>query len=257
MDTFLNLPTWFILSFSFLLISYWLIKLYFKINKLEFEFTSIVNHAFRTPLTRIMWIAKELEKDLPREEREMNLQSLQNATSRVLGIVDIIAGIKNVKDMSGYSFEAVSIREIVEKSIAKYKEEINRKNISFQVYSFKDIPLLTVDLKKISFVIDVILENAIFYTPENGKVQIECISKSNKIVIYIADTGLGLNFIEKMRIFSKFYRSKHAKLMNTDGMGLGLYLARQIIKRHNGQIYAKSRGRNKGTTFFIELPFSK
>jgi len=58
-------------------------------------------------------------------------------------------------------------------------------------------------------------------------------------------------------IFSKFYRGAQAKLMNTDGMGLKLYLSRQIIKRHHGKIYAKSNGKEEGSTFFIELPFNK
>ena len=101
------------------------------------------------------------------------------------------------------------------------------------------------------------MENAIFYTPKDGKILIDSIVRSNKIIFYITDTGLGLNFTDKMRLFSRFYRSKEAKLMNTDGLGLGLYLSKVIIARHRGKIYAKSKGRNKGSAFFIELPFSK
>jgi signal transduction histidine kinase len=63
--------------------------------------------------------------------------------------------------------------------------------------------------------------------------------------------------MDKLMIFQKFYRSKKAILMNTDGMGLRLYLSKEIIKRHHGRIYAKSNGVNEGTTFFIELPFQK
>ena len=105
--------------------------------------------------------------------------------------------------------------------------------------------------------IDTIVENAIFYTKQDGKILIDCISNSQKLILYISDTGIGLELIDKLRIFSKFYRSPKAKLMNTDGMGLRLYLSRQIIKRHNGKIYAKSNGVNEGTTFFVEIPFRK
>ena len=257
---FYNFPIWIIpviTLLSIILIGDYYTNLSLNNEKLEFEFTSIVNHAFRTPLTRINWLIKELEKDLPTPERLSYLQGAQNATTRVIEIVDIIAGIQNMNDKSGYFFEATSFRDIIEKSISKYRDKINEKNITFKVSTFKDMPLLTIDTKKISFVIDVLMENAIFYTPQNGKILVDSIIRSKKIIFYITDTGLGLSFADKMRIFSKFYRSKKAKLMNTDGLGLGLYLSKIIINRHHGKIYAKSKGRDKGSAFFIELPFSK
>ena len=255
-----HFPIWIIPIITFLsiiLIGNYYTNLSLNNDKLEFEFTSIVNHAFRTPLTRINWLIKELQKDLPTPEKLLYLQGAENATTRVIEIVDIIAGIQNMNNKSGYFFEATSFRDIIEKSISKYREKINEKNITFKVSTFKDIPLLTLDTKKISFVIDVLIENAIFYTPKDGKILVDSILRSNKIIFYITNTGLGLSFSDKLRIFSKFYRSKKAKLMNTDGLGLGLYLSKIIIARHHGKIYARSKGRDKGSAFFIELPFSK
>ena len=255
-----NLPTWIIPSIFFisiLYICYQYIILKIKEDKLEEEIISIINHTFRTPLTGMIWYLKELEKNIPQNERLSYLQNLNNETNKILSVIDVLVGIKNIKDTSGYSFEAVSIREIVEKSIKKYRDKINKKSITFQVSIFKDIPLLTVDLNKISFVIDTIIENAIYYTKQDGKILIDCITNPKKLTLFISDTGIGLSFINKIMIFSKFYRSKQAKLMNTDGMGLRLYLSRQIIKQHHGKIYAKSNGLNEGTTFFVELPFRK
>lgn len=236
---------------------YHYISSYIRMNKLEYEFTSVVNHTFRTPLTRIIWISQELEKDLSRNEKMLNLQNITNATNRVLEIVDLYAGIKNINDTAGYFFEATSLRDIVERTLVKYREEINKRNIIFQVSTFKDVPMLTLDLKKITFVIDALIENAIYYTPKGGKVLIDSISDAQKLTIYVSDNGIGLGVLDKMRIFSRFYRNKQAVLMNPDGTGLKLYLAKMIIKRHKGKIYAKSHGKNKGSTFFIELPFNR
>jgi signal transduction histidine kinase len=248
--------TWQILILlAVLYLGYQYIRLYFKARKTEHEFTSVVNHTFRTPLTRIGWITKELEKDMSQNERMLNLQKLNNATNQLLEIVDLIAGIKNIRDITGYFFEATSLRDIVEKSIVKYREEINKKNITFHISPFKDIPLLTIDLKKISFVIDSLIENAIIYTPKDGKILIDCIAKPKNLILYISDTGLGLSMQDKLRIFSRFYRGSRAILAYPDGMGLRLYLAKQIIARHHGRIYAKSKGKDQGTTFFLELPF--
>ncbi|MFA5773178.1 MAG: HAMP domain-containing sensor histidine kinase [Candidatus Paceibacterota bacterium] len=255
-----NLPKWIIPAVFFvsiLYICYKYITFIIKEDKLEEEIISIINHTFRTPLTSILWHAKELEKNLPQNEKFLYLQNINNGANRILNIVEVLTGIKNIKNTSGYFFKAISIREIIEKSIKKYRDKINKKNIIFQVSTFADIPLLTLDLNKISFVIDTIIENAISYTKKDGKILIDCISNPQKLILFISDTGIGLDRIDKMMIFSKFYRNKKAKLMNTDGMGLRLYLSKQIIKRHHGKIYAKSNGLNEGTTFFIELPFRK
>lgn len=238
-------------------LGYRYINLFMKINKLEDEFSSIVNHTFRTPLTRIMWLAKELEVDLPTEQKLSHIQNINNATERVLGIIDVVAGIKNISDISGYYFEAVSLREIVEKSMEKYRERIKNRGIVFNVSSFQNIPLLSVDLKKISFVVDTLIENAIYYTNNDGQIIIDCTSDEEKLTFSVSDNGIGLTAIDKLRIFSRFYRNKQAVLMNTDGMGLCLYLSKKIIRRHRGKIYAKSRGSQKGATFFVVLPFER
>lgn len=241
---------------SLIYISYSYLGLYVKVSKLEYEFTSIVNHTFRTPLTRIMWYSKELEQEMPQKDKLLYLQNITNATNKVLEIVDLFMGIKNINNTSAYFFEAISIRDIVEKSIVKYREEINKKNLTFQVSTFKDIPLLTLDIKKISFAVDAILENSILYSPKESKIWIECFPHKKSLTLVVSDSGMGLTLIDKMRIFSRFYRSKRAVLMYPDGMGLKLYLSRQIIKRHRGSLYATSEGKDKGTKFFMELPYS-
>lgn len=255
-----NLPNWLIPAIflaSILYICYDYIKLKIKENKLENEIISIVNHTFRTPITSVIWHVKELEKNLPQNEKFLYIQNINNSTNKLLNTIDTLVGIKNIRNTSGYSFQATSIREIIEKSIKKYRDQINKKGLTFQVPTLKDIPLLTVDLKKISFVIDTIIENATIYNNQNGRITIDCISNRNKIILYISDTGIGLSIIDKVMLFSKFYRGRKAKRVNTDGMGLRLYLSKEIIKRHKGKIYAKSNGRGEGATFFIELPFSK
>ncbi len=246
-----------LLKLLFLLLLFIIYRLSRKAGKIEYEFTSIVNHTFRTPLTRINWISKELEKDLPTNERMQYLQNLNNATNKLLEIVDLIAGVKDIKNTSGYNFVATSIRDVVEGSITKYREEINKKNITFHVPTFKEIPLLTIDLKKISFVIDSILENAIVYTSKDGKIFIDTVLKPHSIVFYVGDSGIGLSFYDKHRIFTKFFRSQAAVLAYPDGTGLKLYLVKQIVQRHKGKISAKSNGKNKGTTLILELPFQK
>lgn len=255
-----NTPKWLIPSIFFtsvIYLSYQYIRLKLKEDELEQEIISVVNHTFRTPLTSITWRVKELENNLPQNEKNLLLQDINNNVTNIINVVDLLVGINDVKNTSTYYFKATSLREIIEESIKKYRDKINKKNIAFQISNLKNIPLLTIDLKKISFVIDTVIENAILYTNNGGKIFIDSISQSKKLTIYISDTGIGLNFVDKLKIFSKFYRSKKAKLLNTDGLGLRLYLAKKIIKKHHGKMYARSNGENEGSTFFIELPYIK
>lgn len=240
-----------------LFITYKIVRFILDSHKIEQDFISVVNHAFRTPLTRINWITKELENDNSINEKMLHLQGIKSATDKILSMVDTIVGIRNINDTSSYDFKSVSIREIIENAISKNRELVNTKNISFHIGYFKDIPSLTVDLKKITFVIEEIIENSISYTSNGGTVTIEPKLNSNSVSLSISDTGMGLDSKDKWRIFSKFYRNPRAKRINTDGIGLSLYLSKQIIKRHNGNIKFKSKGPNEGSTFVINLPFHK
>ena len=133
-------------------------------------------------------------------KQRLFLQNINNNVSNILSVIDVLVGINNIKNTSTYYFEAVSVREIIEESIKKYREKINKKSILFQISNLKDIPLLTVDLKKISFVFDTVIENAILYTNKNGKIIIDCISETNKLTFFISDTGIGLSFFDKIKI---------------------------------------------------------
>lgn len=252
-----NISIWIIPCLGFIslviaLINY--MKIDRNVNVIETEFTSIVNHTFRTPLTKIMWALTDMKNPESSKNTPFNIQTIENSASRVLDIVDLIAGMQDVGNKSTYFFKAISIREVIETSIAKYRKIISEKKFNFQIGTFNDIPLLTGDLKKISFVFDVIMENALSYTDAGGSILVGATRQGNKIIFYIADNGIGLSYIDKMRIFSRFFRSDRARKMYTDGMGLSLYLSKKIIERHQGKIYAKSNGVNKGSTFFVELP---
>ena len=223
-------------------------------NFTEESFISIVNHTFRTPLTRIKWMSETLGQEIPRKEQIEISKDLGNGVGRLLEIIDALAGIKDIHNTSAYDLKAVSLLEILEEAIRKYSVQINEKKIKLSMPVMNDLPLLSIDTKKISFVIQVLLENAILYSKDGDTIVIKAEVKDGELVLAIEDSGLGLSWKDRNNIFKRFYRGERAKKMNTDGMGLGLYMARVIVRRHKGKIYATSRGKNRGTTFFIKLP---
>lgn len=223
-------------------------------NLTEESFISIVNHTFRTPLTRIKWMSETLEQEIPRKEQIDISKDLANSVGRLLEIIDALAGIKDIHNTSAYDLKAISLREILEEAIRKYSVPLNEKHITLSMPTLNNLPLLSVDTKKISFAIQIILENAILYSKEGGNIKIQASMSNEELVLEVADNGIGLSWRDRRNIFDRFYRGERAKKMNTDGMGLGLYMARIIIRRHKGKIYATSGGKDRGTTFFIKLP---
>jgi signal transduction histidine kinase len=106
-----------------------------------------------------------------------------------------------------------------------------------------------------------VLKNAVKFTPEGGRINIEtCLTKGkDRINITITDTGIGMNSEELTRIFSAFSQGDHNQENSSrfGGLGLGLAISRKLIEFHSGQIFATSKGRDHGSTFSIELPLAK
>jgi signal transduction histidine kinase len=225
-------------------------------NLTEKSFISIVNHTFRTPLTRIKWMSDSLDADQSREEKAEVARNISTSVNRLLEIIDTLTGIQDIHSSSSYDLKAVSLREIIEEAIGKYRAPLNEKKIALQIPTLVNMPLLTLDTKKITFVINVILENAIFYSNENGTVRIVSEMKDNKLTIAIEDNGIGLTKKDRRNLFKRFYRGDEAKKLNTDGMGVGLYVSNEIIRRHHGKLSAISKGVGRGSVFFITLPIA-
>jgi signal transduction histidine kinase len=98
------------------------------------------------------------------------------------------------------------------------------------------------------------VDNAIGYTPLGGIVKISLRRTGRNTVCSITDTGIGMSKEDLPLIFSKFYRGKEARSTDTEGLGIGLYIAREIVNRHKGKMWAESDGANKGSTFSFSLP---
>ena len=113
---------------------------------------------------------------------------------------------------------------------------------------------INADQNKIRQVISNIIDNAIKYTFDGSiKVFLSHNYEKNKVLIKIQDSGIGINKETMPRLFQKFTRAEKISRFHTDGAGLGLYVARRIVEDHKGKIWAESEGKNKGSTFYIEL----
>ncbi len=226
-------------------------------NKIQNQFITIVTHKFRTPLTGIRWTIDMLQKDITLLEKKDLLLEMQKANDRLMEIVDLLVGFAKFDKRLNYAFEAVSLREIAGFSLSKYSTMIRNKKINFSIDSGRELPMVIIDKAKIQFVVDMLIDNAIKYTPNDGSVMVSFEIDEKSITLKVTDTGIGMTFWDLKRLFRHFFRAKNARLMETEGLGLGLYTAKKIVSHHNGKLWAESNGLDKGSTFCLRLPIKR
>ncbi|MFC1756519.1 sensor histidine kinase [Patescibacteria group bacterium] len=154
----------------------------------------------------------------------------------------------------GYTFAASSIEKIAEESLKNFIHIAKGKKIEASIKKSKEIiPTIEIDQLKIGIVFSILIENAINYTSENGKIEIVCKKKGENVEVSISDSGIGIPKDQYDKVFTRFFRSQNAIRKKTDGTGLGLNIAKKIINDHAGEIWFESK-ELKGTTFYFTFP---
>jgi len=147
------------------------------------------------------------------------------------------------------------IIKICMKELKGFADSRNQ-NINLMLH---DKLITSLERKQIHQAINNLLNNAIKYTPPNGKIEIHSEIKENFFIISIKDSGIGFNEEEKQRVFKRFgkiERYGQGYDVVSEGSGLGLYISRKILELHGGEIWVESEGRGKGSIFYFTLPFT-
>lgn len=223
--------------------------------KKQRQFTSDAAHELRTPLAAIRSIVDvTLHRDRSSKEYVSALSRIQREIERLSGLIDdllIITRLENTLPKREFAVFSVSalIWEVLETMMVLAKE----KNIEIETDLQENVEIAG-DRKHLSRAVFNLVDNAIKYTPENGKIRIVArLSESNeRIEIIVEDNGIGIQLEDMERIFDRFYRVDRAR-SQTRGTGLGLSIAKEIVKAHGGVISVKSSP-GKGSTFKVSLP---
>lgn len=225
------------------------------------EFISLMSHQMRTALTVVSWEVNILLQESTNEFSPKHKDILTTAYSNVktcnLLIEDLLNFGKLGLGMLNISLHKVRLKELEEKlheTIKKFAPIAAEKNITF-AYSLtltKEDSIL-VDAFRMTEVVESLIENALHYIGSQGKISILVENDATNLTIKIADSGIGIPEAEQPKIFSKFFRASNAKVKQSDGTGIGLYLCRQFVRAHQGEIsFVSTEG--VGTTFTVKLP---
>jgi len=232
----------------------------FKENEvMKYEFITIVAHKFRTPLTHMKWIIETFAASETDPYKVENIKELEKANQKLITLTGTLIEITDTSDTSKalYAEETVNLCEFVRTVTTKLRDDFHEKNIFFSLKCEADDIYVSIDPVRLEFVLQTLLENSITYSPSGRNIDVAIFTEKHKAICSVTDNGIGISPDDMSRIFSKFYRAKEAQRMDTEGFGIGLYLAQSIMNHLHGTLAVYSEGLNKGSTFSMILPLTK
>lgn len=218
------------------------------------RFVSDASHELRTPLT-VMKSEIEVslrDKNITAKESKQLLKSNLEEVDKMQKLTNYLLALNRYESGNAkLSKNKINIAEVAENVVEHYKKAAKLKGISLTSNS-KEV-FAYVNETSIEELISILIDNAIKYTPEKGRVEITIAMRKRQPIIKVADTGIGIKASEIPYIFNRFYRADNSRSKNqTDGYGLGLAIAKSIVELHSGSIDVQSSP-NRGTTFTIIL----
>ena len=226
-------------------------------------FVSNVSHELRTPLTSVKSYLEALDDGALSEPVAPDFVKVSlNETNRMMRMVTDLLSLSRIdNETSQLEIELTNFTAFITFILNRFDKIKSQSQEDTKKYELiREYPItpiwVEIDTDKMTQVIDNILNNAIKYSPDGGKIKVGMKTTDAKLIISISDEGLGIPKKDLPRIFDRFYRVDKARSRAQGGTGLGLAIAKEIIKQHKGFIWAKSEY-GKGSTFTIVLPYDK
>ncbi|HFV2706423.1 TPA: cell wall metabolism sensor histidine kinase VicK [Streptococcus pneumoniae] len=224
-------------------------------------FVSNVSHELRTPLTSVKSYLEALYEGALCETVSPDFIKVSlDETNRMMRMVTDLLHLSRIDNATSHlDVELINFTAFITFILNRFdKMKGQEKEKKYELV--RDYPInsiwMEIDTDKMTQVVDNILNNAIKYSPDGGKITVRMKTTEDQMILSISDHGLGIPKQDLPRIFDRFYRVDRARSRAQGGTGLGLSIAKEIIKQHKGFIWAKSEY-GKGSTFTIVLPYDK
>ena len=226
-------------------------------------FVSNVSHELRTPLTSVKSYLEALDDGALNEEIAPNFIKVSlDETNRMMRMISDLLALSRIDNKSTQlNVEMTNFTAFMTYILNRFgqiKSQETNPGKSYEI--IRDYPVnsiwVEIDTDKMTQVIDNILNNAIKYSPDGGKITVSMKTTDTQLIVSISDQGLGIPKKDLPLIFDRFYRVDKARSRAQGGTGLGLSIAKEIVNQHNGFIWAKSEY-GKGSTFTIVLPYDQ
>lgn len=226
-------------------------------SRLKSEFISIVSHQLRSPLSNLKWVVELLLSGKIDSVSLDQLEYLKILRENSQRMMDLVSDLLTVSRIEGGK---IPLKKVEVSPVALTKEVISgfesfakASNVQIKFEPEDNLPKILSDPFQLKQVLENLIDNAIRYIKDKGKVEIKLQRKGKRIYFEVKDNGVGIAREEQKYIFQKFFRSESVLKYQTQGSGLGLYISKSIVKRLGGKIGFKSE-KGKGSTFWFTLP---
>lgn len=228
------------------------------LDKAKSEFLSIASHQLYTPLTALRgYLSMLREGDFgPMAEKQTPvLDILEKSANRLIILIKNLLDISRIEaGRLELKLESVDLAELAKQLVQELMPNAMAKKLDLQFHLPTDpVPTVVADRDRLRQVLLNFIDNAIKYT-SRGRIEVSVAARGDSVICSVSDTGKGLARHEIEKLFRKFTRVGGSDRLRTEGAGLGLYVARQIVREHHGEVKAESPGLGKGSTFSVILP---
>jgi len=231
------------------------------VDKMKSEFVTLAAHQLRTPTSAVKWALQTLLEgdlgELNKKQKEM-IKEAYITNDRAIKLVNDLLDVAQIEEGKYLSkITLSSIEDVIQSVVDSYGQKIKEKKLKVGLKKSKEeLAAVMLDVAKMETAIRNIFDNAVRYTLPGGKILIVLKKHKEEIEVQIQDTGLGIPLYQQEKVFTKFFRAVNIMKVDTEGTGLGLYIAKNIIEAHGGRIWFKSE-EGKGTTFCFTIPIKE
>jgi len=227
------------------------------ISAVKTEFIFIAAHQLRTPLSGVKWALKTLLAGDVGRITKMQRRYIERAYDSNERMIRLVADLLDVSRLEegkfGYEFAVTDFRAFAGSIAEEYRPRFEEKRIAFEIHLPGTRMPVSFDPDRLALALRNVIENALGYTEHGGRVSLNVTESPDGIAVEIADTGVGIPENQREKLFTKFFRGENVIRMQTEGTGLGLFIARNVITAHGGSIAVASE-EGKGTTVTFRIP---
>ena len=218
------------------------------------DFIGMVSHELKTPLTSISGYIQLLQASAEQPNLAADSTILQKVRAQVTKMTTLVNGFLNVSRYNSSHLQLTQTRFDLAQLLKESEEESSTSITTHRViYAPVEPTPVLADRDKISQVILNLLNNAVKYSPEGTEVKVACVIKDRRAILTVEDQGIGIRKQDMPMLFERYFRVNADETKDIAGFGIGLYLCSEIIKRHDGHIWAESES-GKGSKFIFTLP---
>lgn len=214
---------------------------------------SDLSHDLKNPLSAIQTSLYLIERYNDPEKQKVKLNNIRDQTIQLDQLVRDMLTLSQLESNSTVTQERVELNRLLSEIVTRAHSSSDEKNLTLVLELGEDVPRLLGNENELNRAFTNLVDNAIQYTPQDGKITVRSVLQPGQVIVEVSDTGIGIDENDLPHLFDRFYRAKNARKVHEKGTGLGLAIVKRILENHGGQIEVETKI-GQGSTFRAIVP---